>query len=48
MPTSMPVLTIGRISRIKKRHYRERCAERIAEIVSDIKNYLCTDRIFIP
>lgn len=46
--TALPVLTVGRLSRMKKRHYREKCAERIAEIVSNLKNYLGTGRIFIP
>ncbi|MDM8540586.1 hypothetical protein QUF90_05815 [Desulfococcaceae bacterium HSG9] len=45
---SLPVLTVGRLSRMKERYYRERCAEKIAEIVSDIKNYQGTGRIFIP
>jgi len=48
MLTSFPVLTIGKISRIKEKFYREQCAERIAEIVSDLKNYLGVGRIFIP
>ena len=34
--TSLPVLTVGKISRIKEKSYREQCAERIAEIVSDL------------
>lgn len=46
--TSLPVLTVGRVKRLKERDYRERCAERIAEIVSDLKNYMGTGRIFIP
>lgn len=48
MLTSFPVLTVGKISRIKERFYREQCAERIAEIVSDLKNYMGIGRIFIP
>ncbi len=48
MFTSLPVLTVGKISRIKEKSYREQCAERIAEIVSELDNYLGTGRIFIP
>jgi len=48
MLTSLPVMTIGKISRIKEKLYREQCTERIAEIVSDLNNYLGTGRIFIP
>jgi len=43
--TALPVLTIGKLSRMKERYYRERCAEKIAEIVSDLKNYQGTGRI---
>ncbi len=35
---SLPVLTIGCLDRMKENHYRVRCAERIAEIVLDMKN----------
>ncbi len=48
MPDSLPVLTIGSLGRIKQRCYREKCAERIAEIVLELGNYLGTGRIFIP
>jgi hypothetical protein len=48
MLTSMPVITIGKISRFKNSIYREKCAERIAEIIFELKNYLGTGRIFIP
>lgn len=47
-PTSLPVVTIGRIDRIRERAYRERCAVRLIEIGLDIENYLGTGRIFIP
>ncbi len=46
---SLPVLTVGNVDRLKKeRLYRERCAVRIAEILTDLKNHLGTARIFIP
>mgnify|MGYP006303854995 CR=1 FL=1 len=45
---SLPVLTIGCLDRMKESHYRVRCAERIAEVVLDLKNYIGTGRIFIP
>ncbi len=45
---SLPVLTIGRLDRIKYTSYREKCAERIAEIVFELENYLGTGRVFIP
>jgi len=33
---------------MRENYYRVRCAERIAEIVFDLKNYMGTGRIFIP
>ncbi len=45
---SLPVLTIGSLKRIKERCYREKCAERIAEIVFELNNYKGSGRIFIP
>ncbi len=45
---SLPVLTVGCLDRMKENYYRVRCAERIAEIVLDLKNYMGTGRIFIP
>ncbi|MDM8537320.1 DUF5615 family PIN-like protein [Desulfobacterales bacterium HSG17] len=45
---SLPVLTIGNLRQIKDKLYRERCMERIIEIVLELENYLGTGRIFIP
>ncbi len=45
---SLPVLTVGCLDRMRENYYRVRCAERIAEIVFDLKNYMGTGRIFIP
>ncbi len=48
-PDSLPVLTVGNVNRIKReRIYREKCADRIAEIFSDLENHLGTSRIFLP
>jgi hypothetical protein len=47
-PTSLPVLTIGSLDRMRERHYREQCAERIIEIFVELDNYLGTGRIFVP
>ena len=45
---SLPVLTIGKLSRIEEQDYRRRCAARILEIVLYLDDYLGTGRIFIP
>jgi len=47
-PTSLPVLTIGRIERLRDRSYRGRCAIRLVEIGLEVDNYLGTGRIYIP
>jgi hypothetical protein len=47
-PTSLPVLTIGRIERLRDKLYRERCAIRLVEIGLDVESYLGTGRIYIP
>jgi hypothetical protein len=47
-PTSLPIVTIGRIDRVRERAYRERCAVRLVEIGLEIENYLGVGRIFIP
>lgn len=47
-PTSLPVLTIGNVRRIPEKTYRERCVERLLEIILDLENCLGTARIFIP
>ncbi len=45
---SFPVLTIGSLSRLDEVNYRERCVERLLEIVLDIDNYKGAGRLFIP
>ncbi|MBO1351856.1 MAG: ACP S-malonyltransferase [Hormoscilla sp. GUM202] len=48
-PTSLPVLTIGNADRLLyEASYRERCVDRLMEIVLDIENYKGVTRIFIP
>jgi len=47
-PTSLPVLTIGRIERLRERSYREQCAVRLVEIGLEVEKYLGTGRIYIP
>ncbi len=45
---SLPVLTIGSLDRLEETDYRERCVERLIEIVLDIDNYKGAGRLFIP
>lgn len=47
-PTSLPVVTVSVVDRLEERHYREQCAERLAEIIVDIENNLGVGRIYIP
>jgi predicted nuclease of predicted toxin-antitoxin system len=48
-PTSLPVVTIGNIDRLMAEpDYRERCVDRLVEIVADIEAYQGAQRIFIP
>ncbi|HEY9852339.1 MAG TPA: ACP S-malonyltransferase [Leptolyngbyaceae cyanobacterium] len=45
---SLPVLTIGSLARFDEREYRDRCVDRIVEIVLYIENYKGIGRLFIP
>jgi hypothetical protein len=47
-PTSLPVVTIGSLERMKERAYRERCAEKLVDIVLNVEDYLGVGRIYIP
>ena len=48
-PTSLPVVTIARIDRLLvEPDYRERCVNRLVDIVVDIEDYQGARRIFIP
>jgi len=46
--TSLPVITVSRVDRLRERTYRERCAVRLVEIVLEIEQYLGAGRLFIP
>jgi len=45
---SLPVITIGNVSRLREIEYREKCATRLAEIVMDLENHIGRARIYIP
>jgi hypothetical protein len=45
---SLPVLTVGNLDRLADLDYRQRCTERIMDIVLDLPRYLGTGRMFIP
>jgi hypothetical protein len=48
-PTSLPVVTIGNIERLlTEPDYRDRCVNRLVDIVVDIEDYQGARRIFIP
>ncbi|NJO80916.1 MAG: ACP S-malonyltransferase [Cyanobacteria bacterium RM1_2_2] len=47
-PTSFPIITIGDPDRVNESDYRERCVERLVEIVIDIQDYMGAGRLFIP
>jgi predicted nuclease of predicted toxin-antitoxin system len=48
-PISLPVVTIGNIDRLMAESgYRERCVDRLVDIVIDIEDYQGARRIFIP
>jgi predicted nuclease of predicted toxin-antitoxin system len=48
-PTSLPVVTIDNIDRLMAEpEYRERCVDRLVDIVIDIEDYQGARRIFIP
>ena len=46
--TSFPVVTVGNLDRLDEFDYRERCIERIIEIILDIEQYMGAGRLFIP
>jgi hypothetical protein len=48
-PNSLPVITIGSLARlIDERDYRNRCVDRLLEILLDVENYMGVGRLFIP
>ena len=49
MPDSLPVLTIGNLKRVTADlGYRERCAERLTEIVFGLDRYWGSGRLYLP
>jgi hypothetical protein len=42
------IITIGDPDRVNESDYRERCVERLVEIVIDIQDYMGAGRLFIP
>lgn len=47
-PTSLPVLTIGRVGSLVEREYRERCSYRLLEILLELDSKRGLGRIYIP
>lgn len=47
-PESLPVLTFSCRDRLSNVGYRERCADRLVEVVLDLENHLGIGRVFIP
>lgn len=45
---SLPIITIGSVERLNEPNYRERCVDRILEIVLDIENVIGVGRLYIP
>jgi hypothetical protein len=48
MPTSLPVVTIGQVDRLRERDYRQRCAFRLLEVLLELDTHLGAGRIYIP
>jgi hypothetical protein len=46
--TSFPIITIGDPDRVNEYDYRERCVEKLVEIVIDLQDYMGAGRLFIP
>jgi len=45
---SLPVITIGKRGRLDDPDYREKCADKLVEIVIDLDRYRGYSRLFIP
>ncbi len=45
---SFPILTISDLARMDESEYRERCIDRLVEIVFELENYIGVGRLFIP
>ncbi len=46
--TSFPIVTIGDLGCLDESEYRERCVDRLIEIVLELDNYMGVGRLFIP
>jgi len=47
-PNCLPIITIGSSERVNEFDYRERCIERLIDVVIDVEYYKGAGRIFIP
>jgi predicted nuclease of predicted toxin-antitoxin system len=47
-PTSLPVVTVSVLERLRESTYRDKCIVRLTEILMRIENYLGSGRVFIP
>jgi predicted nuclease of predicted toxin-antitoxin system len=45
---SFPIITIGDLTRLDESEYRERCVDRLVEIVLELESYIGVGRLFIP
>ncbi|MEM9542454.1 MAG: ACP S-malonyltransferase [Cyanobacteria bacterium P01_E01_bin.42] len=45
---SFPTITIENLSRLEEYNYRERCLDRLIEIILEIEKYMGVGQIFIP
>jgi predicted nuclease of predicted toxin-antitoxin system len=46
--TSFPIITVGDLTRLDEAEYRERCVDRLVEIVLELESYIGVGRLFIP
>jgi predicted nuclease of predicted toxin-antitoxin system len=46
--SSLPVLTIALVEKLEEKVFRERCAERLMEILLYLEKYFGTARLYIP
>ncbi len=47
-PTSLPIVTIANVGRFSERHYRDRCAFQLLEVVLELNKHLGRSRVYIP
>ncbi|MBP0019372.1 MAG: ACP S-malonyltransferase [Cyanobacteria bacterium SBLK] len=45
---SLPIITIENLSRLEEYNYRERCLDRLIEIILEIEKYMGVGQVFIP